>query len=116
MATKRPMSAEITAELLDAFNGYVSTSRYIKYRAIEAAFKLFMAVPETLQLKLMRDDVSTGDLDISYTEKAVGNSKRKKHEVEISSDGSGKSAPIDKKELESIIKQAVQSHLKAAKS
>ncbi len=113
MATKRPMSAEITAELLEAFNEYVSENRYIKYRAIEAAFKLFMAAPETLQLKLMREDALTTDLSVVYSDKAAGpNSKRKKFAIEIGKDGA-QTVTMEKSELESVIKQLVQEQLDA---
>lgn len=113
MATKRPMSAEITAELLDAFNEYVSQNRYIKYRAIEAAFKLFMAAPETLQLKLMRDDSILADLCVKYEEKAASaNSKKKKLNVDITGEGS---AALDKSELEKIVKQMVQDQIATKK-
>lgn len=115
MATKRPMSAEITAELLDAFNLYVSQNRYIKYRAIEAAFKLFMAAPETLQLKLMRDDSIMADIDVKYEEKpGSGNSKRKKLSVDVTGDSSSKVA-VDKVELEKMIKQVVKEQAKTTK-
>ncbi len=114
MATKRPMSAEITAELLEAFNEYVSENRYIKYRAIEAAFKLFMAAPETLQLKLMREDALTTDLNVAYSDKPAGpNSKRKKFAIEIGKDGDKSTVTMEKSELESVIKQLVQEQLDA---
>jgi hypothetical protein len=117
MATKRPMSAEITAELLEAFNEYVSENRYIKYRAIEAAFKLFMAAPETLQLKLMREDAITTDLSVKYTDKPSGpNSKRKKYSIEIGKDGEESSVSMDKSELEGVIKQIVEEQLGSKKS
>lgn len=118
MATKRPMSAEITAELLEAFNEYVSENRYIKYRAIEAAFKLFMAAPETLQLKLMREDSLTADLSVNYSDKpGGGNSKRRKFTIDIGKDGEqAQYVSIDKAELkalEAVIEQIVQEKLKA---
>ena len=105
------MSAEITAELLDAFNEYVSQNRYIKYRAIEAAFKLFMAVPETLQLNLMRDSEKVGELNVRYNDKPAGSGSKQKLEVEIDADSS-KTVCVDKKELESLIKQIVKEQLK----
>lgn len=115
MATKRPMSAEITAELLEAFNEYVSENRYIKYRAIEAAFKLFMAAPETLQLRLMREDALTTDLSVAYTDKPAGpNSKRKKFAIEIGKDGDkAQTITMEKGELENVIKQLVQEQLES---
>jgi hypothetical protein len=112
MATKRPMSAEITAELLEAFNEYVSENRYIKYRAIEAAFKLFMAAPETLQLKLMREDAISTDLSVKYSDKPAGpNSKRKKYSIEIGKDGEEQTVEMDKNELEGVIKEMIQKQL-----
>ncbi len=122
MATKRPMSAEITAELLEAFNEYVTENRYIKYRAIEAAFKLFMAAPETLQLKLMREDAVTTDLVVNYNDKPAGgsNSKKRKYSVDISKgDGSEQAVSIDKKDLaalEGVIKQIVKDELDTPKN
>ena len=106
------MSAEITAELLDAFNDYVSQNRYIKYRAIEAAFKLFMAVPETLQLNLMRDSEKVGELDVRYNDKPASGGSKQKLEVEINASGS-KSVSVDKKELESLVRQIVKEQLKS---
>ncbi|MFI4911251.1 MAG: hypothetical protein ACIAQZ_06240 [Sedimentisphaeraceae bacterium JB056] len=114
------MSAEITAELLEAFNEYVSENRYIKYRAIEAAFKLFMAAPETLQLKLMREDAITADLSVKYSDKpSAPNSKRKKFSIDIGKDGEqAQAVSIDKSELEAlegVIKQIVQEQLGSKK-
>ena len=58
MAGKKILSSEMTASILDAFTDYVSGHGQVKYRAMEAGMKAFMALPANTQKMLMREDFS----------------------------------------------------------
>ena len=51
---KKIFSAELTEDLLDAFNEHVQARRYVKYRAIEAGMRLFMLLDSESQVEAMK--------------------------------------------------------------
>ena len=50
---KKSFSVDVDEELSDAFTGQVDVRGYTKYRAIEGALRVFMALPPELQVELM---------------------------------------------------------------
>ena len=59
---KKIFSAELTETVLEAFSEHVTERRYVKYRAVEAGMKLFMALPSEMQVTSMQEDVSAEEL------------------------------------------------------
>ena len=55
MANKKTFSTEMSGAILDEFNSYVVQHGYVKYRAVEAAMKAFMAFPPDVQSALMQE-------------------------------------------------------------
>lgn len=56
---KKSFGAEISIELADTFTAYVEEIGFQKYRAIEAALRLFVRAPVDVQVACMCDNSST---------------------------------------------------------
>ena len=59
---KKIFSAELTEDLLDAFNEHVQARRYVKYRAIEAGMRLFMLLDSESQVEAMKEGVTDEEI------------------------------------------------------
>lgn len=57
-AGKKPFGSDITADLADEFLAYCEAHGHVKYRAVEAALRAFMALPVEAQVKLMSSTVT----------------------------------------------------------
>ena len=51
--SKKPMNVDMDGEIYDDFAELVEKAGYLKYRAVEAAFRAFMALPADVQVALM---------------------------------------------------------------
>ncbi len=58
MTIKKTLSTEMSGNILDEFNEFVASNGYVKYRAVEAAMRAFMALPAEARVALMNDKVS----------------------------------------------------------
>ena len=71
MVGKKIFSAELSEQILDEFTEYVADRGYVKYRCVEAAMRVFMALPSEAQVHLMRDSSGLGDVKQYVTEKLL---------------------------------------------
>ncbi len=68
---KKIFSTELDEGILDAFTAQVTERRYFKYRAVEAAMKLFMQLPPESQAALMKDSSASESVIENILEKIV---------------------------------------------
>ena len=70
--TKKIFSAELTEDVLSRFTEYVADRRYVKYRAVEAGMKLFMALSPETQVALMKGDVTDDSVRAFLNKEVAG--------------------------------------------
>jgi len=69
---KKAFNVDVNLEVAEKFSGQVEDRGYTKYRAVEAALRAFIALPEEAQVKLMSNEMEPEIVLIdTFREKAL---------------------------------------------